>query len=55
MEVKTAKSVQRAYRKVQRTGEALTAAKQDEEVVAAVEAHEKAKASYGKALKKAAA
>ena len=53
MEVKAAKSVQRAYRKVQRTGEALAVAQDDTDVIEAIEKHEKAKAAYGRALKKA--
>lgn len=53
MDVKAAKSVQRAYRKVQRTGEALATAKGDEDVLKAVEDHEKAKKAYGRALNKA--
>lgn len=52
MEVKDAKSVQRAYRKVQRTGEALAVAKDDNEIIDAIEKHEKAKTAYGRTLKK---
>lgn len=51
--VKESKSVQRAYRKVQRTGADLAAAKVDGDVVEALVNHEKAKTSYGKALAKA--
>lgn len=53
MNIDAAKKVQRAYRKVRRTGEALVVAKTDEEIIDAVTKHEKAKASFGRTLKKA--
>ncbi len=53
MDAKKAASVKRAFRKVRKTGDELAKAKGDQEIVAAVEAHEKAKKSYGRALDKA--
>lgn len=49
---KNAKSYKRALAKVERTREALLAAKGDDEIVEATVAYEKARRSYGNAVSK---